>query len=658
MKPYPAYKDSGVEWLGMVPEGWEMRDLKHLCHVFPSNVDKHSHPDETPVQLCNYTDVYYNDRITASMSFMDATATDAEIAKFSLRVGDVIFTKDSETADDIGVAAIVSEELPGVICGYHLSIARPNDGVDGHFIKAFFDSAAAKGYFAVSANGLTRVGLGQAAIDNLQIAIPPLPEQQAIAAFLDRETAKIDGLIEEQRRLIALLAEKRQATISHAVTRGLNPSAHLKPSGVDWLGDVPEGWEVSVVKTLVHAIEQGWSPQCEAYPADDGEWGVLKVGCVNGGEFRAAENKALPPELEPQPNLGLQRGDILVSRANTRELVGSVAMVPNDYPKLMLCDKLYRLRTRANFVTSEYLALGLQSQFARREIELEASGASASMVNIAQSVIMDMRLPIPPLSEQVEIVQFIRRASEQIDGLSEAANSAIALLQERRAALISAAVTGKISVRDALASHTQSRKPLSVRVLLGGVIIAALGRHPSVGRMLVQKHLFMAEAHAGVSELQGRYDRQAAGPYDVDLQHLVEADLVAAGLLRVGQDGGPGFRVEYEFFGDAAALRAELAVALGDRMARFDDTFHKLADLSKTGIEAVATLYAAWNDFLMDGKKPSRDDIIREVLENWHEEKRKKFTKADLAIWLDWMERHQILPTGTGPKTQTGRLFT
>ncbi|WP_323033085.1 restriction endonuclease subunit S [Paracoccus sp. (in: a-proteobacteria)] len=247
MKPYPAYKDSGVEWLGEVPEGWEVLDLKHLCYVFPSNVDKHSHPDETPVQLCNYTDVYYNDRITASLKFMEATATDAEIAKFSLRVGDVIFTKDSETADDIGIAAIVSEELPGIVCGYHLSIARPNDGVDGRFIKAFFNSAAAKGYFAVSANGLTRVGLGQSAINNLQLAVPPLPEQRAIAAFLDRETAKIDGLIEEQRRLIALLAEKRQATISHAVTRGLNPSARLKPSGVDWLGDVPEGWEGGAV---------------------------------------------------------------------------------------------------------------------------------------------------------------------------------------------------------------------------------------------------------------------------------------------------------------------------------------------------------------------------------------------------------------------------
>ncbi|OHC45150.1 MAG: hypothetical protein A2092_02640 [Rhodobacteraceae bacterium GWE1_64_9] len=128
-------------------------------------------------------------------------------------------------------------------------------------------------------------------------------------------------------------------------------------------------------------------------------------------------------------------------------------------------------------------------------------------------------------------------------------------------------------------------------------------------------------------------------------------------MLRVAQDGGPGSRVDYEFLGDAAALRADLALALGDRMARFDDTFHQLADLSKPGIEAVATLYAAWNDFLMDGKSPSRGDLIREVLENWHPEKREKFTRVDLETWLDWMDRRKIRPTGTGPKTQIGRLF-
>ncbi|MFM9901931.1 MAG: restriction endonuclease subunit S [Polaromonas sp.] len=245
---YPIYKDSGVEWLGEVPGHWEVKRLKQVCHVFPSNVDKKSYDGETPVLLCNYTDVYYNETITAGMEFMAATASTDQIAKFTLRGGDTIITKDSETADDIAIAAYVPEDLPGVICGYHLSMVRPLPKADGAFIKRFFDSLYAKSCFAVLANGLTRVGLGQYALDNVALAFPPRSEQTQIAVFLDRETAKIDGLVAEQRRLMALLKEKRQAVISHAVTRGLNPHARMKPSGVEWLGEVPAHWEVGPLK--------------------------------------------------------------------------------------------------------------------------------------------------------------------------------------------------------------------------------------------------------------------------------------------------------------------------------------------------------------------------------------------------------------------------
>jgi type I restriction enzyme S subunit len=230
---YPKYKDSGVEWLGKVPEHWDIQRLKRICHVFPSNVDKKTVEGETPVLLCNYTDVYYNDRIVADMDFMPATATDDQIAKFTLRAGDTIITKDSETADDIAVAAHVPNDLPGVVCGYHLSMVRPREGIHGAFVKRLFDSAYAKSCFAVRANGLTRVGLSQYELDNVDMPVPPRPEQAAIATFLDRETAKIDALIAafvggdtikskplsaDHRGLITLLQERRSALVSAAVT--------------------------------------------------------------------------------------------------------------------------------------------------------------------------------------------------------------------------------------------------------------------------------------------------------------------------------------------------------------------------------------------------------------------------------------------------------
>lgn len=225
-----------------MPEHWEIVRLKRAAHVVPSNVDKKSYDDEIPVILCNYTDVYYNDTISPAIDFMPATASLDQIAKFTLRAGDTIITKDSETADDIAVAAYVPADLPGVVCGYHLSIIRPAAGYSGAFIKRLFDSVYVKASVAVLANGLTRVGLGQDELDNIELPFPPRTEQCLVARFLDRETAKIDALIAEQQRLIELLKEKRQAVISHAVTKGLNPDAPMKASGFEWFGEVPAHW--------------------------------------------------------------------------------------------------------------------------------------------------------------------------------------------------------------------------------------------------------------------------------------------------------------------------------------------------------------------------------------------------------------------------------
>lgn len=138
---YPEYKDSGVPWLGAVPRHWEVTCLKLACDVFPSNVDKKSVEGEKPVRLCNYTDVYYNDVIEPQSTFMDATASDDQIEKFTLRAGDTIITKDSETPDDIARSAYVPSDMPGVVCGYHLSMVRPNRRAHGAFIKRYFDTA-------------------------------------------------------------------------------------------------------------------------------------------------------------------------------------------------------------------------------------------------------------------------------------------------------------------------------------------------------------------------------------------------------------------------------------------------------------------------------------------------------------------------------------
>ena len=214
-----------------------------------------------------------------------------------------------------------------------------------------------------------------------------------------------------------------------------------KHSGIERLGDVPEHWKVVPVKRCLKSITQGWSPQCENYPAEAGQWGVLKVGCVNGGSFDPSENKALPSDLEPLPELSIRQRDVLVSRANTRELVGSVAVAERDYERLILCDKLYRLRVDEQRCDAAFLASSLSTPASRGVIEATASGASSSMLNIGQAAITGMFIAVPPIKEQQALRIFVQNETAKIDTLVEEQRCLIELLKEKRQAVISQAVT-------------------------------------------------------------------------------------------------------------------------------------------------------------------------------------------------------------------------
>ncbi len=211
-------QDSGIEWLGEIPAHWEVKRLKFFATVQLSNVDKKSKEREDNIRLCNYVDVYYNELIDKRVDFMPATATSEQVRRFSLRAGDVLITKDSETWADIAVPSVVSEDLIGVLCGYHLAHIKPDAHSYGGFIGRLFSAIGPRDQYHIAANGITRFGLTGDSIRVGVFALPPLPEQRAIAAFLDRETAKIDALVEKVREAIDRLKELRQALISAAVT--------------------------------------------------------------------------------------------------------------------------------------------------------------------------------------------------------------------------------------------------------------------------------------------------------------------------------------------------------------------------------------------------------------------------------------------------------
>ena len=226
-----------------------------------------------------------------------------------------------------------------------------------------------------------------------------------------------------------------------------------RKTGISFLDRLPADWSARRLRFITAGIEQGWSPQCDNDIAADDGWGVMKVGCVNGHQFDPLENKALPADLEPLPEYELHPGDVLISRANTRDLVGSAAVVPHDVrPKLLLCDKLFRLSPDPQ-IDERYLTYFLRTPAARYQYEKNATGASGSMQNIGQDTIKNLVLPIPPRAEQQNIATFLDWKTSQIDTLitkKQALSHGLAGLEflvEYRTALITAAVTGQIDVR-------------------------------------------------------------------------------------------------------------------------------------------------------------------------------------------------------------------
>ena len=250
MRPYPAYRDSGLDWLGEVPEHWWVRRVANIADMRVSNVDKHVREGEEPIRLCNYVDVYHNDRIRADISFMPATAKKAEIRRFRMAAGDVLLTKDSEDWTDIGMPALFAYAEAELVCGYHLAMLRPISAFldSGYLFRALGDSGVAR-QFRVAATGVTRYGLSRNAIRSVRIPLPPLAEQNGpSSASLDAADRRIRRYIRAKERLIELLDERKRALIHEAVTGRIDvrtgqPYPVYKDSGVEWLGKVPEHWE-------------------------------------------------------------------------------------------------------------------------------------------------------------------------------------------------------------------------------------------------------------------------------------------------------------------------------------------------------------------------------------------------------------------------------
>ncbi|WP_460148826.1 restriction endonuclease subunit S domain-containing protein [Pseudomonas sp. S3_E10] len=446
---YPVYKDSEVTWIGDVPTSWAVKPFKWLLSNNDGGVWGDDPSGEGDTLVLRSTD----QTVDGNWKLIDPAPrklSNKEKASALLVQGDLVVTKSSGSSLHIGKTTLVTAAIAkqGCCYGNFMQRLRVNSSFTPKLAWYVMNNELARAQLDLLSNSTTGLAnLNGTLIGEILLPVSTVVEQTQIARFLDHETAHIDALIEEQQRLIELLKEKRQAVISHAVTKGLDPMVPMKDSGVEWLGDVPAHWVVCATRRAIRFIEQGWSPECESYPAEEDGWGVLKAGCVNGGFFDSSENKTLPSTLKPIPEYEVRAGDILMSRASgSPELVGSTALLGQVRERLMLSDKIFRVHLEEK-VSTQFFVWVMNAQFMRSQIEQALSGGNGLANNLPQSSLLAFWLAIPPEHEQGAIAELINEKTGRIDELIAEGDLAVELLQERRSALISAAVTGKIDVR-------------------------------------------------------------------------------------------------------------------------------------------------------------------------------------------------------------------
>lgn len=432
---YPAYKDSGVSWLGEVPAHWEVLQIKRLSPVqrgaSPRPIDDPKFFDDDG----EYSWVRIAD-VSASDGFLNQTTQRMSLLGSSLSV------KIEPSELFVSIAGTVGKPCISNIkaCIHDGFVYFPRLNLNPRFLFRVFE--AGQCYAGLGKFG-TQLNLNTDTIGSICVALPPSDEVRGICRFLDRETAKIDALIAEQEKLIALLAEKRQATISRAVTRGLDPNVPLKDSGVPWLGKVPAHWEVKSLRYL-GKCQNGINIGAEAFGSG---YPFVSYGNVYKNEVlpNAVDGLVQSSELDREL-YSVCSGDVFFTRTSeTVEEIGFSSVCLQDVEDAVFAGFLIRFRPVAdvlfpNFSRHYFRSVLLRSFFVQ-EMNL------VTRASLSQELLKRLAVPLPPLCEQIEIANYLDSISSRFDEISGNARSAISLLKERRAALISAAVTGKIDVR-------------------------------------------------------------------------------------------------------------------------------------------------------------------------------------------------------------------
>ena len=443
-KRYPTYQASGVEWLGDVPAHWEVQRIKWIVDLNPSKTEERAYlAADTPVTFLPMEKVGTEGQIDTS-EMLGASQVWNGYTFF--RRGDILVAKITPCFEN-GKGAHLNSLPTEVGFGsteFHVLRAKPS--IHPQFLYLLTTDIAFRQCGTESmtgAAGQQRVSADFVA--NYQMPLPPLAEQRAIATFLDRETAKIDALVSKKERLIELLQEKRTALISHTVTKGLDPNVPIKDSGVEWLGEIPMHWEVRRLKHLTEKIGGGKTPKggAERY-VEDGVM-FLRSQNVHFGRLQLADVAHIDTITHNEMSGSrVREGDVLLNI--TGASLGRSCVARLEGADANVNQHVCILRTVQRLNDPDFLAYSIESTSLQDQIFNNENGVSRDALNFEQ--IGELVLSRPAIVEQKSIAAFLDRETAELDNLIDKVHRAIELLQELRATLISAAVTGKIDVRE------------------------------------------------------------------------------------------------------------------------------------------------------------------------------------------------------------------
>lgn len=441
---YPKYNDyegSGVDWLGDIPAHWDTAKLKFLCDrsaVYGANRSADEYTQDG-VRFLRTTDIDESGALTSEGVYIDPDS----VENYMLEDGDLLLSRSGT----VGRSFIYSSTKhdPCAYAGYLVRFVLDREKLSPEY--AFYFTKTGNFYEWLRSNSIEST-IGNVSGDkyaNMPTVVPPPDEQRAIATFLDRETERIDALIEKKERLIDLLEEKRTALISRVVTEGLDRDVEMQDSGVEWLEEVPAGWDVARLKFLTEV--QSGIAKGKRYDEDVEtiELPYLRVANVQDGFLNLDEVSEIEVATDEVERYLLRAGDVLMTEGGDYDKLGRGTVWNGNIEPCLHQNHIFAVRPRS--VESEWVALVTQARYAKHFFIVQ-SVQSTNLASISMSSLQDLPVVVPPRETRQAILDHVDRETERIDTLTRKVEAAIDRLKEYRTALISAAVTGQIDVRE------------------------------------------------------------------------------------------------------------------------------------------------------------------------------------------------------------------